>query len=144
MDLLSTDPQYTEPGTVEYFMEAVMRQQNQVSLALLTGPVVPAASFASGGNKQEIAATQISAVLEAWLFTQAIGASPTAAQKFMAKQIVKQAITPYAAAGLAVGTGIALAMDVHSDSTQLEKTASLGGVSYGKTQKQKSARLGGL
>lgn len=144
MGIFDVQPEYTESGTAEFALEAFMRQQNQVGLAILTGPVLPMAQLAKGEDVQRVIGTQAAAMIETWLVYQALGYTASYGESWMAKQIVKRTIFPYQVMAGAGAIGIAAAMEIHGDSTTVEKTASLGGVSYGKSQKQRMSRLGGL
>lgn len=93
MDLLGYEPVYSEPGTVEYFLESSMRQQNQISIAMVTGPVYPGTKFALGEeDRGQIAFTQSMALLETFLFYRAIGYSAPLAEQVVAKQVAKKAV----------------------------------------------------
>lgn len=93
MDVWSTQPQHSEPGSMEFFMEAVARRQNRISVAMVTGPIYPGTQFAMNeGDRQEIAATQLAAALEAFLFYSAIGYSGTFAEGVLGKHMAKKAI----------------------------------------------------
>lgn len=93
MDLLGYEPVYSEPGTVEYYMETVARQQNQIGIAMVTGPVYPATKFAIGEeDRGQIAFTQGMAALETFLFYRAIGYSAPFAEQVIAKHAAKKAI----------------------------------------------------
>lgn len=145
MDIFGVKPRYTEPGTPDYFLEAVLRQQNQVHLAMLTGPIVPAATFvAEPDDRQQIVGTQVSAGLQTWLFYQALNYSAGFGEKFMAKQVAKNMLITQVAIPGAAAIGVAAAVGIHGNSKVIDKTSSLGGVGYGSSKKQKTARLGGF
>ena len=136
VDVFGTQPKYTEPGTPDFFLEAVLRQQNQVHIAMLTGPVIPAAKLVSGDDpieQQRILGTQASAGLQTWLFYKAIGYSASIGEQFMAKQVAKSAVTTQLALPSAVAIGVAAGMEIHKESTTLDKTALLGNVAVGST-----------
>ena len=125
-------------------MEAVMRQQTQISLAILTGPVMPMAQLVKGDDPQRVVATQVGAAIETWLVYQALGYTASIGEGWMVKQIIRRAMFPTQVMLGAAAIGVAAAVEVHGNSTTIDKTASLGGVPTGKTQKQRMARLGGL
>lgn len=125
-------------------MEAVMRQQNQISLAVMTGPVLPMAQLAKGDDPQRVIATQAGAAIETWLVYQALGYSASFGEGWMVKQMIRKAMFPsHVMLGAGV-IGIGAAFEIHGDSSVIEKTASLGGVPTGTTQKRRMQSLGGL
>lgn len=144
MGIFDHEIEYSEPGSIEGHLEAVARQQNQVSMAILTGPVMPMFQLAKGEDPQRVIATQAAAAMEAWVVLQAIGHTAAFGEGWMAKQIVRRAMFPTQVMLGAPVIGITAAVGVHGQSTAIDKTASLGGVPTGKTQKQRMARLGGL
>lgn len=144
MGIFDTEIEYTESGTAEGSIEAVMRRQNQVSLSIIGGPTLPIFQLAQGTPATEIAGTSLAAGIETWLFYQYLGQSATFAEKQMAKHLLKKAMLPYAGMTGAVYLGVAAAVEGHRKSSVVEKTASLGGIAHGKTQKRRMSSLGGL
>jgi hypothetical protein len=90
-------------------MEAFMRQQNQVSLAVMSGPVMPMVQVKQGEDPQRVIATQAAAAIETWLVYQALGYTAGVGEQWMAKRLATRAMVgaaapvyPIVAAGAAV------------------------------------------
>lgn len=110
---MGTKPRYTEPGTGEFAMEAFMRQQNQVSIAVMTGPVYTMGQLHGGEDKQLVLGTQAAAAIEVWLIHQALGYSAGFAEKYVAKSVAKKSILGATPVGpvVAIGAGSAIMAD---------------------------------
>lgn len=144
MGIFDIEVEHSEPGTPAGIAEAIMRQQNQVSLSILTGPALPVSQIVRGDSPQQVIGTQLAAGIESWLFYQALGSTATFGEKWMAKQIFKRAMFPTQVMIGAAAIGTYAAAEIHGNSTSIQKMASLGGVTIGSTQKRRMQSLGGL
>jgi hypothetical protein len=144
MGLLGHEIEYSESGTIEGYVEAVVRQQNQISLAILTGPVMPSMQIVRGDDPQRVVATQAGAAIETWLVYQALGHTASFGEGWMMKQMIRKAMFPTQVMLTAGAIGIASSVAIHGKSSSIEKMASLGGVTTGSTQKRRMQSLGGL
>lgn len=110
---MGTKPRYTEPGTAEFAMEAVLRQQNQVSIAVMTGPIYTMGQLHGGAEMQQVLGTQVAAAIEVWLVHQALSYSAGFVEQHVAKSVAKKAIIGATPVGPAVviGAGSAIMAD---------------------------------
>lgn len=104
VDLLGTEPKYSEPGTAQYYMELWMRHHNQVNIAMVTGPIYTARQIHGGADPKQVAAHTALGSLQAWLFYKAIGYKGTLLEGVAAKHIAKKELLQVTGgAGIIVG-----------------------------------------